>query len=344
MIVREIQPGEAHLWDAYARHSPFSTPQHLYTWKKVMEDVFHSETHYLISEENGTITGLLPLIHINSLLAGHYLTSQPGGICADNDIAAGLLFKHAREFVLTHKAKYLILRDGRKKWNLPDVVTDEEHITFLNEIPSDLDQLKSSLRKKTRWRVNQATKNGITAALGLENLDQYYPTYARAMQELGTPTLGLDFFKSAATHLPNETNLITLYYGDKIVGGGFLAPFKNTVYCSWSGLLHEHYDLHISYRTAWEAIKYAHEHGYQWVDLGRCKKNSGGHEFKQQFNGQVQQLYQQIYLNGIERVPTVGVAKAADWKFRFFIRIWRILPLPIANALGPILRRQMPFG
>jgi FemAB-related protein (PEP-CTERM system-associated) len=344
MQIREIRDGEENRWDDFVRRCEHSTPQHLSAWKKVMQEVFNSEVHYLLAEENEKITGILPLIHIKSLVAGHYFTSFPGGLCACDEKTAGLLLDHVKKFVKAENAKYLILRDGRKKWDLPGLVTDEEHVTFLIEIQTNLDQVKRAMKKDTRQHINKASKNSLTATLGLEYLNQYYPVYSKAMHDLGTPTLGMNFFKCMASLLPIDTNLITLYHADKIVGGGFIAPFKETIYCSWSGLLQEHYDLSTSYLLAWEAIKHAHENNYRWVDLGRCRKNSGGYEFKKQFGGLCQQLYQQFYLNGIDRPPNVGSEMKEDTKFQIFFNMWRKIPLRITEVLGPELRKQMPFG
>jgi FemAB-related protein (PEP-CTERM system-associated) len=344
MTVREIQPGEEAQWNAYVRTSPHSTPQTLFAWKTVMEEVFHSETHYILAEDNGTITGVLPLIHIKSLLAGHYVTSQPGGICADNQEVAKSLFESAKEFVIAHKAKYLILRDSRKKWEFPELVTDEEHITLIKEITQDPEQLFHTIDSKARQKINKTSRNGLHAEIGIENLNKYYPTYARAMRELGTPTLGLDFFKCMAAHLHEDVSLITLVHFNEIVGGGFIAPFQQTIYCLWSGLLRKHYNLNTSYLLTWTALKLGYEKGLRWVDLGRCKKDSGTHRFKEQFNPQIQQLYQQIFLNGIDRAPNVGAQRASDNKYRLFVKLWRVLPVSITEVFGPILRRQVPFG
>lgn len=60
MIVREIQPGEENNWDQYVLKCPYSTPQHLFGWKKVMEEAFNSKTFYIVAEENGTIQGCYP--------------------------------------------------------------------------------------------------------------------------------------------------------------------------------------------------------------------------------------------------------------------------------------------
>lgn len=344
MIVREIQPGEGERWDAYVRNCPFSAPRHLYGWKLVMEEVFKSKTHYLLVEKNGNITGVLPLISIRSLVAGKYITSLPGGLCADDDETAGELLEHAKAFVRAGNFSYLILRDSRIKWDLPDLTTDEEHVSFAIEIPADLDLVKCAMKRQTRQHVNQASNNGLKAFYGLDKLSEYYPIYSKAMREFGNPTLGVKFFRSIANNIPGCSDLITLYHEGEIVGGVVVAPYKQTVYGIWSGLLQQHYALQTPAFMFWEMINYAHQNGYQCVDMGRCRVNSGGYKFKKGFGGQVQPLYQQFYLNGINQSPSVGEEMKEDLKYRIFVAVWNKVPLGLTEVLGPQIRKRMPFG
>lgn len=344
MIVREMESGENARWDLFVNQCEYCTPQLLSGWKNVMEEALGSKTHYLMAEDHGEITGILPLIHVNSLLAGHYFTSFPGGLCAnDIDTAAGLLGR-AKKLVISKRANYLILRDGRKKWDFSELITDEEHVTFHVEIKKSIDQIRSMMHKKDRQMINQITSTGLEATLGFKHLESYYPVYIKAMHQMGTPTFGIDFFRTMGISMPAESELITLFHQSQIVGGGFIAPYKDIVYCLWSGLLPEYYKLRTSYRLIWEAIKYAYEEGYRRVDLGRCGKSSGGFDFKRRFGGQVQQLYQQVYLNNSSSMPLVGSERKSDYKSQLFVRLWRNLPLGLTEVLGPYLRRQMPFG
>lgn len=344
MEVREFLNGNQAEWDQFVRGSEFSTPYHLSSWKDVMQEVFGSETHYLLAEENNKIIGVLPLLHIKSVITGNYFTSLPGGLCADSEAAAEALIEQGKELVKTAGAKYLILRDGRKKWDLPGLVTDEEHTTFIVELASDLETVKGEFKKRTRQLVNQAIRSGLVSAVGMENLTDYYPIYAQAMRELGTPTLGLAFFQSMADHLPDESNLLTVYHDSQIVGGGFMAPFKETIYCTWAGMLREFYPLHSVHLLVWSSIMYAFNNGFQWVDLGRCRKNSGAYVFKKDFGSKCKQLYQQSYLNGTSTPPSVGAALTEDPSYRTFVKIWRMLPLQVTEFLGPKLRKRVPFG
>lgn len=344
MQVREFNNTDADRWDKFVKNCDHSAPHHLSAWKYVMEEVFNSKTRYLLAEENGNISGIFPLIHIRSFVGGNYFTSLPGGICARSDEAAFLLLEHAKEFVKQYSAEYLILRDGRKMWDLPELKTNEEHVTFEIEVPSSLDQIKKAMKKRTRQLINQASNNNLETSFGMENLEDYYPIYSKAMQEKGTPTQGLEFFKSIAAHFPTESNLLTINQEKKILGGGFIAPYKQTIFCTWSGLLRDYYHLRISHLLVWETIKFAYENKYNKVDLGRCKKDSGGFGFKKNFGGKPLQLFQQVYLNKLEKPPQIGKEMENSPSYRAFVNIWRRLPESMVETYGPKIRKQIPFG
>lgn len=344
MIVRELQPGEDHLWDSYVSTNEYSTPQQLAAWKTIFENVYKSKSHFLMVEEHGKVMGVLPLLQIKSLIAGNYVTSMPGGLLANDDDAANLLLERAKQIVETHHAKYLILRDGRRKWEFSDLLTDEEHLNLIVLIQPDLEEIKSSMKKRTRHLVNRSLDNGLNASHEWNLLDDFYPVYSLAMRQIGTPTLGRFFFENIASFIPQNIHLITISHQGEILGGGYIAPLKDSIHCLWSGLLRENYDLLISHFLYWEVIKFAHQHGYENVNLGRCRKDSGLFVFKEGFGGRVQPLYQQVYLNGINELPPVGAEMEDDLKYRVFTTAWRLMPHKITEILGPKIRKIMPFG
>src|SRR6267154_2800691 len=63
-------------WDAFVTGSGGSF-FHLSGWKTLFEEVFGFRTHFLFAEQDGSITGVLPLIEQNSILFGHGLISSP---------------------------------------------------------------------------------------------------------------------------------------------------------------------------------------------------------------------------------------------------------------------------
>lgn len=344
MQVLELQDRDREEWDSYVLGSARATVFQLAGWQAVMQGALGLRCHFLLAKEGEQMAGVLPLLHVQSKLAGHFFTSMPGGICAEGEIAAHALVEHAKELVRANRASYLILRDSRRRWDLADLVTNDDHVTLMVQLAADPNQVLRNFQKRTRQLVNSALRNGLRVKTGTEHLEGFYPTYALAMRDLGTPSPGIGFFRNIVTQFPAFTNLITIYSADRVVGGGFLAPFRDTVYCTWAGLLREFYEQRSSHLLIWETIRYGCQEGFQWVDLGRCKKGSGGYVFKKDFGSEGQQLYQQFYLNGITQPPAVGAGMEEELKYRLFVKIWRRLPLPVAEALGPQLRRRMPFG
>ena len=340
MVVREMKPGEELLWDDYVLSNEFSTPLQFAAWKTIFEKVYDSKTHFLLLEENGKVLGVLPLLHIKSFIAGNYLTSLPGGLLANNDDAASLLLDYAKLLVEKNRANYLILRDGRKKWHDSELITDEEHLNLIIHIQSDLEEVHDAMKRRVRTLVNRSLKNGLIANHGWDLQDDFYPVYSSAMREIGTPTFGRKFFNQI--HL--SLHPLTISHNGEILGGGYIAPHRNCIHCLWSGLLRDYYDLYISHFLYWEVIRYAHQKGYEKVNLGRCRRESGLYFFKKGFGGRVQPLFQQFYLKDAQKKPPIGAEMEDELKYRVFTTAWRLLPHKVTEMLGPKIRKVMPFG
>src|SRR5690242_21763867 len=88
MAIRELRKGDEASWDEYVSGNPAGTFFHLSGWRTVLEESTPHRPHYLLSEENGRITGALPMAHVRSLLFGNALISTPfcvyGGAVADD--------------------------------------------------------------------------------------------------------------------------------------------------------------------------------------------------------------------------------------------------------------------
>ncbi len=331
-------------WDEYVRHSPQASVYHLSGWKDVMSGTFGLPAHYLFTREKAQITGILPLLHIDSRLSGHRFSSMPGALCAEDRESALALFERAMELVTAHGAKYLIMRDGRCKWDLPGVVTNEDHCTLVVRLPADPEQLWRQFDRRVRQATNKAIQADLEIVIGAEHLEVFYPVYSRSMRDLGTPTLGIEFFRNVLKQFPGHFTVFMVRRGSEILGGGLVAFFQGTVYNTWGGMLRSCYHLNPNYILYWKTLEYACQNHFDWVDLGRSGVDSGTYRFKKHWDGEPRPLYQQYYLNGIGHPPAVGSGRKADLKYRAFTGIWSRLPLAVTEFLGPFLRKRVPFG
>ena len=77
-------------WDEFVQQNTDATFFHQAGWKVVIEKAFGHKTYFFYVEKKGKITGILPLVHINSLLFGNTLVSLApcvyGGVVASDTL------------------------------------------------------------------------------------------------------------------------------------------------------------------------------------------------------------------------------------------------------------------
>ena len=88
----------------------------------------------------------------------------------------------------------------------------------------------------------------------------------------------------------------------------------------------------------WELMRRACERGCRVFDYGRSKRGTGPFAFKKNWGFQPQPLYYEHRLYKIDAVPQHNPMNP---KYRAFIALWRRLPLPIANFIGPYIVKSL---
>ena len=80
MIVKEYTEDDRHAWDTFVLNSQDGSFFHQTGWKRVIEQGFGYPATYFFAEEQGTITGVLPLFYIKTLFGRTGLISVPFGV------------------------------------------------------------------------------------------------------------------------------------------------------------------------------------------------------------------------------------------------------------------------
>ena len=75
--VHECPPDGAAAWDAFVAEHPDSSFFHRHGWQRILGEVLGHTAHYLVVEQDGAVGGVLPLVHVKSLLFGNTLASLP---------------------------------------------------------------------------------------------------------------------------------------------------------------------------------------------------------------------------------------------------------------------------
>ncbi len=356
MEIRELAAAEWPLWDAYVRAAAGGLPQHLAGWQSVLALTYGYRTHFLAAwagepGESGSarIVGALPLFAVDSPLLGRTLTTLPGGLCADDATVAAGLIGRAQELACTTHAKRLVLHDTRQVWDGPWQTTCD-HESWLADVQGGADAVWQRIDRNIRRQVRMAERNGLSAVMDRsgERLDDFYCVLSRFTHQAGTPVFGRKFLQNVVESFPGGFNLAMVYLAGKPIGGYFQLEMGDTVYGAWGATLHEYLELRPVYLAYWTILADAAAHGFRYLDMGRSPAGSSASKYKGQWATQMTPIYQQTWTprpSG-SRMESVSVARQAqsDARFQMVRRVWPKLPYAVAQRLGPLLRRHVPFA
>lgn len=350
MRVRELCHEEWGRWDAYVRQTPGGLPQHLAAWQTVLQNTYGYETRYLLAErEQGAIAGVLPLFVLRSPLLGSSVTTLPGGMCADDEEAAVVLLDEARRVTQSVHAQRLVLHDSREAWQA-GLHSTCDHESWLLELESDPDKALASLDRNIRRQIRIAERNELRAVVDRSGvlLDDFYSVLSRFTHQAGTPIFARKFLAEVIAAFPNGFNIVIVYQKAQPIGGYFQLELGKTNYGIWGATLHEFLELRPVYLAYWTVIADSIAQGFTTLDLGRSPAGSNASSFKKQWATRSSPIYQQTWQVDARhgRPYSESVAKQAqsDERFQLFRRLWPKLPLPVAEFVGPLIRRQIPFG
>lgn len=337
MDVFEIEKKDEHVWDEYLSNSIGSTFYHQLGWKRVIENTYHLQPIYLTAEDTAGIKGVLPMFFFDSRLFGKRLVSLPyapyGGVCSESEDATDSLIAHAKGIADRLDVKFLELRYFNNVAS--DLMQDEKYFTSILELKPDPAVLWDSFDKKVRNSTRKALKSKVELLSGRKYLPGFYDVYSRSIRDLGTPVHDFNFFKNVLIEFPRSEILVAEHDGE-IIASLFLVHFRDTVISAWAGSLKECRDLCPNNLLYWSAIKSGCENGFRYFDFGRSVSNSGVFRFKQAWGAETKPLHYQYYLRQ-NKIPDISQRSTGRNRFA---KIWKRLPLPIANRLGPMLRKH----
>lgn len=329
-------------WAAYVDNNPFSSFYHRIEWKKIFEKSFKHRSYYLMARKRSGVAGILPIIHIRSLLFGSIFCSMPflnyGGACAGDGETEKALFKEAERILKRKKGDYLELRHVHQSSMGYPVKTHKVSLTL--ELDPDPENLWARFTSKHRTNIRRAGKNDLEVRAGKKELLQdFFTVISKSWQALGTPIYRYAFFENVLYELGGNIEIFLVLHQGKPVAAAMNGIYKDTVEGMWLGFLSEYAHLQSGYVLYWEMIRSACERGYKNFHLGRSTAESGGDFFKRKWNAVPRQLYWEYILNKKSEIPELNVENP---KYQWGIKIWRNLPLAVTQSIGPFIARSIP--
>ncbi len=327
-------------WDLFVRNQPGWTPFHLAAWSGVMARVYGHATFYLLArDDSGAVAGVLPLVLLKSSLFGRFLVSMPfvnyggplGSVAAVQALAAEAVRLADKEQV-----KLLELR-SRAALSL-DLPVSHRKLTVVLDLPAGKpDALFKSFDSKLRSQVRRPQKEGVAVRFGHDQLDAFYGVFAEHMRDLGTPVQPRRLFTALADAFGEDFWVGAAWLGDKPVAAGCGFRWGSEYEMTWASSLHAYSRISPNMALYWAFMERACNEGLTLFNFGRCSEGAGTHRFKRQWGSRDEPLWWYHHGVGAAHTPSPD-----DGAFAWGPRLWKRLPLPLANLLGPPIVSGIP--
>ena len=326
-------------WDAFVETCPEATFFHRSGWKTIIEKAFGHRTHYLMAERNGTVVAVLPLTEIKSFLFGHSLVSNAfcvyGGIAAADDEARKALDQYAQTLAQELNVGHLEYRQRcpfHTDWTSRDI-----YFTFRKPIEPDVEQNMLAIPRKQRAMVRKGIKYGLTSELD-SGVDRFFSLFADNVKRHGTPALPKHYFSLLKEVFGKNCEILSVLHDGQVISSVLTFYFRDEVLPYYAGDREDARHLAANDFKYWELMRMGCERGYRIFDYGRSKIGTGQYDFKKNWGFEPTPLHYEYYLVNATSVPEHNPLNP---KYGLFIKLWRKLPTPIANTLGPHIVKNL---
>jgi len=327
-------------WDRFVLDCPEASFFHRAGWQTVIEQAFGHRTHFLYAEVDGEIHGVLPLGHIKSLLFGNALISTPfcvyGGVAASDPAVVDPLIDAACRLAEQLGVDHLELRHRHRRrpdWPAKDGLYD----TFRKSLDPDPEANMKAIPRKQRAMVRKGIQAGLAADLD-PGVDQLFTAYSESVRNLGTPVFPRRYFQTLRTVFGEDCEVLTVTRDGTLVASVMNFLFRDEVLPYYGGGTAAARAVKGNDFMYWEVMRRACLAGYRVFDYGRSKRGTGAHSFKKNWGFEPEPLTYEYYLVKAREIPDVNPLNP---KYRLFIDLWKRLPLPVSQRLGPLLSRDL---
>ena len=337
-------PAQVQAVDAYVMRHADGTPFHRPAWLLAVEEGTGNPALLLAAVgHSGGISGLLPLHHVQSRLFGQALVSTAfavdGGILADNDRAVAALVSAAEDLARSRGGLSLELRGGPAPGTAWEQRADQ-HVGFVRPIAADDDAELLAIPRKHRAELRKALANpALTVDIGRsrQHLRDHYRVYATSVRNLGTPVFPARLFRAVLDRFGDDADILIVREGDRPVSAVLTLYHRGRVMPYWGGGLADARRLRSNELLYYRLMGHGRARGMTEFDFGRSKVDSGQAAWKKSFGFAPRALtYYEWSPDGLKRD-----VNPQSKKYQRRIALWKKLPLPVANLVGPLIARGL---
>ncbi len=333
-------------WDDYVSRHPEGTGYHHLAWLESIAQAYGHRPWCLVAlSPGGDLAGVLPVCEFRIPFLGAHWVSLPfcdlGGPLASSQKAAVALRDKAVELARQRGGKGLHLR-------LPGSPVDEAaeqtlaKVSMLCPLPESSEALFSGYKPKLRSQIRKAEKNGLRAEVttGADAIRAFYKVFAVNMHRLGSPVPSLRWFRTLQCTYGERMLVGLVWHEGTVVGGGIVLVNGARASIPWASTLAEYNRLAPNMLLYWTLLAHVTDSGCHVFDFGRSTPGEGTYRFKKQWGAEPHELnWLDLKPDGEPRTAA-GSGQAGGMR-HLLEATWRRLPLPVANLVGPGVRKYV---
>jgi len=338
-MIKTLDVANYSRWDNFVQASVDATFFHQSGWKEVIERAFGHKTFFLYAENEGIITGILPLVHINSLFFGNTLVSIApcvyGGIVARDEHSYLELDKEACRLAEELGVDCLEMRNRVQK--TPERPYKKLYVSFRKELDADVETNFLAIPRKQRAMVRKGIEAGLTSVIDT-TIDRIYRAYSESVRNLGTPVFSKKYFQTLKDVFADQCEVLTVEHKGQLIASVMSFYFKDEILPYYGGGTELARELKGNDFMYWEVMRRAVEKGIKVFDYGRSKIGTGSYSFKKNWGFTPEPIFYEFYLVKSSSVPDINPLNP---KYQFFIAAWKRLPLAVSQWVGPWLSKDL---
>jgi hypothetical protein len=158
------------------------------------------------------------------------------------------------------------------------------------------------------------------------------------MRDLGTPVQPVKLFEVIRDIFPDDVWFGCAYLNGQPVAAGCGFRWGTEFEMTWASALAEHNRIAPNMLLYWSFMERCAEQSVRVFNFGRCSPGSGTHRFKQQWGSRDETLWWYHVASGAR----AGTPSPQDEAYAWGPRVWKRLPLFVANSVGPRVIRNVP--
>ncbi|AJR24930.1 MULTISPECIES: FemAB family XrtA/PEP-CTERM system-associated protein [Sphingobium] len=337
-------PAQRSAADKFVMAHPAGTPFHRPAWLTGVERGTGNRAHMLAAvAPSGEMTGLLPLHHVKSALFGQALVSSgfavDGGILASDPAAVPALAAACEGMARDGGIASVEIRGGPapgRGWALHE----GSHLGFARPIAADDEAELLAVPRKHRAELRKALANdALRVEIGREarHRQAHYRVYSESVRNLGTPVFPARLFREVLAAFGEDADILAVYEGKRPVSAVLTLYHQGRVMPFWGGGIADARRLRSNELMYFRLMGHGRARGMRVFDFGRSKTGSGQAAWKKSF--------------GFDPVPlsyhswsATGERRDIDPNSPHYQRridLWKKLPLPVANLIGPLIARGL---